>query len=329
LDDLVREAAWRLGHDSELARAWRGRFVQVLVDEYQDVNPAQIALLLALSGAETQFTAIGDPDQAIYGFRGADRKLIAGFGRSFPGATVMSLTRNYRSAKPIVNLAQALMAQNFDPARPRLIPTQGGGGWPVLCEQATAEAEADWVARRIVDLLGGVDSRQTEAVAYMGGPHYGAADIAVLYRLHVQAPLLKRALEMAGVPVQVASREPLAETDPLDFKTQRVSLLTMHAAKGLEFPVVFLVGLEEGLLPYQPPERPPADLDEERRLLFVAITRARQRLYLCRARQRFLFGQVRRPEPSPFIRDLDDSLWETEKPAARRRRIRQLGLFVD
>jgi DNA helicase-2/ATP-dependent DNA helicase PcrA len=329
LDDLVREAALRLGAEEDLAGDWRGRFAQVLVDEYQDVNPAQVALLQALGGESTQFTAIGDPDQAIYGFRGADRALLANFGRQFPGAQVMGLTRNYRSAAPILNLAQSLMAQDPDPARPRLIASRPGGARPVLCELASAEAEAQWLAARVVELLGGVDSRQVEGGAGGGAAQYGAADIAVLYRLHAQAPILQKALERAGVPVQVASREPLAETDPLDFRAQRVSLLTMHAAKGLEFPVVFLVGLEEGLLPYQPPEKPTADLDEERRLLFVAMTRARERLYLCRARERAIFGQARRPAITPLLAGLEPSLWESEKPAARRRRVRQLGLFAD
>jgi DNA helicase-2/ATP-dependent DNA helicase PcrA len=333
LDDLVREAALRLGGDEALARAWRGRFAQVLVDEYQDVNPAQVALLAALGGPDTQFTAIGDPDQAIYGFRGADRRLIASFGQSFPGATVMGLTRNYRSAEPILELAQALMAQDPDPARPRLTALRPGWMKPRFCELASAEAEAQWLAARVVEILGGVDSRQVEssrvaeAAARGGATQYGAADIAVLYRLHAQAPILQKALERAGVPVQVASREPLAETDPLDFKAQRVSLLTMHAAKGLEFPVVFLAGLEEGLLPYQPPDKPVADLDEERRLLFVAMTRARERLYLCWARERSLFGQARRPGPSPLLASLEPALWDWEKPAGRRRRVRQLGLF--
>ncbi len=328
LDDLVRQAAMRLHREQELARAWSGRFGQVLVDEYQDVNPAQVYLLRALCGPGVEVTAIGDPDQAIYGFRGADRSLFRAFASDFPGAARMGLIDNYRSGPAILALAQALIAGDPDPSRVIPRPRLTGGPLPVLCELANPEAEAEWVADKVVGLLGGVDSRQVETAPEAAPLNYGASDIAVLYRLHAQATALREALERAGVPVQVAAREPLAETDPLDFKAQRVSLLTMHAAKGLEFPVVFVAGLEEGLLPYQPPQRPPADLDEERRLLFVALTRAKDRLYLCRARQRALFGHSLRPALTPLMRDLASSLLIREKADAPRRRARQLGLFA-
>ena len=140
-------------------------------------------------------------------------------------------------------------------------------------------------------------------------PESPPADIAVLYRLHAQAPQLLEAFQQAGVPVQVAAKEPLAETDPLDFKAQRVSLLTMHAAKGLEWPVVFRGGFGGGdFCPYVPPNRPPADLNEERRLLFVAMTRARRLLFLSRANKRSLYGKTRNPAASPFWREIPADL---------------------
>ncbi|MCA1905853.1 MAG: UvrD-helicase domain-containing protein [Desulfarculus sp.] len=326
LDDLVRQAVLCLRQNPDLARTWRERFQHLLVDEYQDVNPAQVEFLRALAGPQCQVAVIGDPDQAIYGFRGADRRLFAAFVRDFPGAVGMSLRENYRNRAPILALAQALIAVELDPGRPEQVARAGDGPLPVLTTHPSPEAEADWVARQVVELLGGVDSRQVEAGADQGHD-YAAREIAVLYRLHAQAAPLAEALARAGVPHQVAAQEPLAETDPLDFKAQRVNLLSMHAAKGLEFPVVFVTGLEDGLVPYLPPERAPSDPAEERRLLYVALTRARERLYLSRATRRSLYGQARTPGLSPLLAGLPPGLWQEPMAPRRPRKPRQMGLF--
>jgi DNA helicase-2/ATP-dependent DNA helicase PcrA len=325
LDDLVREAALSLSREPDLATSWRGRFAHILVDEYQDVNAAQVSLLRALTGEATQVLAIGDPDQAIYGFRGAQRSRLLSFAHDFPGARSISLQANYRSSAPILALAHALLAPLRDPQRVQLEAMRGDGPLPLACQLQNPEAEARWVAARVASLLGGLDSRQVEAGGGRGV--YAPAEIAVLYRLHAQAPLLASALMEAGVPVQVCSQEPLAETEALDWRARRVSLLTMHAAKGLEFPVVFVTGLEQGLLPYEPPGRPPAEEAEERRLLYVALTRAERELYLSQAAERFLFGQRLRGQPSPFWQDLPDRLLRRERPGRGPRRARQLGLF--
>jgi DNA helicase-2/ATP-dependent DNA helicase PcrA len=327
LDDLVRGAVLALREDSTLAESCSQRFRHVLVDEYQDVNQVQVALLQALAGPQTQLAAIGDPDQAIYGFRGADRSFFARFTRDFSGAVQMELTQNYRSSGPIIRAAQGLMNAEPDVLRPELRPLAEGGPAPSIIALPSPEAEASWLANNIAALIGGVDSRQVEGPGRDAFGDYAPRDIAVLYRLHALAPVLQRALEKAGVPVQVASRTPLAETDPLDFKAQRVSLLTMHAAKGLEWPVVFIVGLEQGLLPYLPPQRPPAPAAEERRLLYVAMTRARERLYLSRATRRTLFGEARQPSPSPFLEQMPSGLLKKEMLPKGRIKARQMGLF--
>ena len=316
LDDLVRQAVLSLRQDPALAAAWRARFAQILVDEYQDVNPAQVALLHHLVSPAASLMAIGDPDQAIYAFRGADPSRFARFAQDFPGAAQLTLSRNYRSTPAILNAAGDLIAPLADPSRLPPIPMAPPGPRPQYCELAHPEAEARWVAAQVVDLLGGLDSRQIEAGAGEGA--YGAHQIAVLYRLHAQAPVLAKALAQAGVPVQVAAQAPLAETDPLDFKAQRVTLLSMHAAKGLEWPVVFVTGLEQGLLPYEPPNRPPATLDEERRLLFVALTRAREQLFLSRCRRRTLYGQTHNPPPSPLLNSINPQHLQRVLPAPRR-----------
>ncbi len=328
LDDLVRGAVLALRADEGQAQAWQNRFRHVLVDEYQDVNQVQVALLQAVSGPQTQVAAIGDPDQAIYGFRGADRRFFARFARDFSGAAQLELSQNYRSTAPIIAAAQGLMSVEPDVLRPGLKALTVQGPMPGIIALPSPEAEADWLASSIAALIGGVDSRQVENPGRDAFGDYAPRDVAVLYRLHAMAPVLQRALERAGVPVQVASWTPLAETDPLDFKAQRVSLLTMHAAKGLEWPVVFIVGLEHGLLPYLPPGKPPAPAAEERRLLYVAMTRARERLYLSRATRRTLFGQTGQPGPSPLLEQMPASLLQIEKPPTRKKKARQMGLFA-
>lgn len=181
LDDLVREAALALHQRPDLAQAWAGRFSHLPVDEYQDVNPVQGALLRALSAPATQVATIGDPDQAIYGFRGADSRLFAAFAQGFPGARQLALTRNYRSSAPILAVAQSLIAVQVDPGRPALLAQSGPGPLPRYAElpSSEAEAEAAWVAAKVVDLLGGLDSRQVEAG---GGAGRGAPTAPAKWR---------------------------------------------------------------------------------------------------------------------------------------------------
>lgn len=324
LDDLVREAALALQANPALAGQWQGRLRHILVDEYQDVNPAQVELLRLLAAGEAVVSAIGDPDQAIYGFRGADKSYFNRFADDFPGAKVGTLSRNYRNSGRIVAASQALLAGDPDPARPAARAMGGEGARITLCDLANPAAEAAWVARKVAELLGGLDSRQVEA-GWDGGGDLGARDIAILYRLHALAKPLTEALGELGVPYQAAAEEPMAETEPLDFSAQRVSLLSLHAAKGLEFKAVFIVGLEEGLLPYQPPGKPPADRDEERRLLYVGLTRAERLLFLSRSRRRTLFGETSEPGPSPFLAALPAEHLQKDQPP--KRKPKQLGLF--
>ena len=323
LDDLVLRAVEALDRDAALSDKWSSRFAHVLVDEYQDVNPVQVELLRKIS-ASAEVTAIGDPDQAIYGFRGAERALFDSFEMTFTGAAALTLGRNYRNAEPVLASAGALMRAEREA---QAMAAMAGPGPLITCrEAADPMAEARWIAGQVVDLLGGLDSRQVEGGADAKGKGYGAADIAVLYRLHAQAGLIAEALSEAGVPLQVAADRPLAELDPLDLRAQRVSLLSMHAAKGLEFPVVFIAGLESGLLPYEPPNKPPAEAAEERRLLYVAMTRAKRRLYFSRAMRRTLFGKSYAPERSPFWADLPADML-SYATTTRKAKARQLKLF--
>ncbi len=440
LDELINLPVRLLTGDEELAAAYRQRFAYLFVDEYQDVDEAQYQLLRLLCPPDGDICAIGDPDQAIYAFRGADVGYFLRFQQDFPTATVVRLTRNYRSTAPILAAAvQAIAPGTLVPDR-SLAPARRGAinGARITRYAAGSPAdEADFVARTIDKLVGGssfhaldsgrVDSRD-------GGPTGGVsfADIAVLYRTDAQAAPVIDALSRSGVPVQKRSHDRLldrpgvaaiaeelryatgiegaiaarvrltaqvltgrpypgaeqhgaggpavtaadlhlavdllmplaarcgadlgrflaelatgAEVDTWDPRADRVTLLTLHASKGLEFPVVFLVGCEDGLLPMRCPGRRGAassgdrnasaepvardPVAEERRLLFVGITRAQDRLYLSHAARRARRpGAAAEPVPeSPFLSAIDPRLYDLlgADPTPRRPEARQLRLI--
>src|SRR2546421_179189 len=412
LDELVTLPVALLSADAALRDRYRGRWPWVFVDEYQDVDLAQYELLRLLVPREGNLCAIGDPDQAIYSFRGADVSFFLRFSQDYHEARIVRLTRNYRSAAPIVAAAVQAIApstlvpgRRLDPARldPEAVPI---GLYPA----ASVADEADFVVRTIDELVGGLshrslDSGRIDQHATPGSLSFG--DIAVLYRTDAQAAAIVDALARGGVPVQkrshnrlrdragvaaiarelryatglagslaarvrltgqvLAERPPLgdavaaedvhaavdlltplaarcgddlerflseiatgAEVDALDPRAEAVTLLTLHAAKGLEFPVVFLVGVEDGLLPLRFPGSPPSDDDvaEERRLFFVGLTRAQDRLYLSHSRRRFRHGSERDAVPSPFLAAIDPGLLERRgDDAPRRPKDRQLRLL--
>jgi DNA helicase-2/ATP-dependent DNA helicase PcrA len=440
-DGLIELPAGLLAADPAVVASLRERWPLISVDEYQDIDAAQYRLLRLLAGDGAGLTVIGDPDQAIYGFRGADVSLFLRFGEDYPGATTRQLTWNYRSGRAIVAAAgQAIAPSSLVPGR-ILRPADAGrrdapgaptsaaaaGVTPATAaaligfhEAADERAEAAWIAREIERLLGGASfhALDTGRAAAHGHDGLGLSDIAILYRTDAQAEPLGQALTRAGLPFQKSSHDLLerrtgvpeivremrlaapagpapagaapgpapvsdrlrravrtlaaragdstapamdvraagevlaplarrcgadldrflteislgAETDALDPRADAVTLLTMHAAKGLEFEVVFLAGCEKGLLPLWIPGRGPmteADLAEERRLLFVAITRARARLFLTCASRRTRHGSARETGPSPFLAAIDAALLDRAGAKARpgRRADRQLRLL--
>ncbi|MGP4113304.1 UvrD-helicase domain-containing protein [Streptomyces sp. 4N509B] len=376
-DDLIALPLALLAADPALAAAYQDRYRWISVDEYQDVDERQYRLLRLLSPSEgaANLTAIGDPDQAIYRFRGADVGFFLRFQRDYPGARTVHLSRNYRSAAPILAASlRAIAPSSLVPDR-RLDPMGRGHGTsrPALHAAAGEQAEASFVARTIERLIGGasfhsldsgrVDTEESNALSELS-----FSDFAILYRTDAQARVLVETLTRTGLPFQKRSHDRLAdrpgvaavlaalaptadealgdalratltpassgeeraavdlllplaaecgadlarfrdqlalgvEVDTWDPRADRISLLTLHASKGLEFPVVFVVGCEDGLLPMR---WPGADLDpeaesEERRLLFVGMTRAQRRLYLTHAAERFRHGAVRTAARSPFL----------------------------
>ena len=437
-DDLVIRAAVALESDPAIRAQHRQRWRWVSVDEYQDVDEQQVRLVKQLVSPDGNVCAIGDPDQAIYGFRGADVRFFSEFERDFPGTRVVRLSRNYRSDPNIVALSTQVIgrsdAARQDPAR------RGGAGQGVGSSQATAcpdaapanetapanevapdlvtlheaptdKAEAEFIVRSLEEMLGGhsffsIDSGRSEDA---GGDEFSFSDFAVLYRTEAQVPALVEALRRSGMPFQHRSHrrlpdhpgvaaaldvlretgrpgpvreqleaaclgdgrrgaadrdgEPSAaqmmeacellrpaavacgddlerflsdlalgtEIDTWDPRADRISLLTLHASKGLEFPVVFIVGCENGLLPLKWGKASRAVLDEERRLFYVGVTRARTKLLLCRAKRRPWRGKLRELPPSPYLADIEEQLLERRRSQISVKRTRgedgQLNLF--
>ena len=404
LDDLVTLPVAALEADDALAGELRGRWTEVCVDEYQDVDAAQYRLLRQLCPPDGNVRVIGDPDQAIYGFRGADVGFFLRFREDFPTARRVQLTRNYRSAPTIVAAAlQAIAPAALVPDRALQPVRRDVPDGPIVVHRAAGDQEeaaaiAEWIER----LLGGssflaLDRGESDGLQAL---HLSFSDFAVLYRTGAQAQPVAEALARKGFPFQRRSHERLAErpgvravlqrlrerergpvptsvaaalaravqaaleeapaadapeimaaaellgplasdcgtdagrfltelalgaeVDTWDPRADRISLLTLHAAKGLEFPVVFIAGCEDGLLPLRWSRRGmdaarEAEAEaEERRLFFVGMTRATTRLVLtCPGRR----------EPSPYLADVDPALLERRTDRGRQREARQLRLL--
>jgi DNA helicase-2/ATP-dependent DNA helicase PcrA len=301
-EDLIARPVRLLLERPDLQARYQERFSHILVDEYQDVNEAQYRLFRALARSGTDIMVIGDPDQAIYGFRGARPEFFARFQDDWPGAVTCRFVETYRLPEPLLTAAARLL--KADAASGGAMVSRQPGDLPVvLVEEASPGAEARAIAREIEKLVGGLSHRGLEdhRLRYReddGG--IGFKDIAVLYRLHSLGAALERGLTEAGIPCQQAREGVGPEWEDLDLAAEKVKLLTLHAAKGLEFPYVFIAGCEAGLLPLEPEGGEPADPEEERRLLYVGLTRAQCQVVLTRARHRTLRGIKRRTQISPL-----------------------------
>lgn len=343
-DDVLAEAYRLLSGDRQVRAAVVSNLRHVFVDEYQDINPVQRAILKILVSAGGGLTAIGDPNQAIYGFRGSDVRFFHSFKDDFPGARVMTLRENYRSAANLLAASGQMMASSGNGAVPELTARIYREGNLVAHEAPTERSEAEYVVRAIETMVGGTSlfSLDSGRVDPSRGAEFGFGDIAVLYRLHSQARVLREALERGGIPCHVVEKikaedgepdggdavcPPLAA--PLEYPADKVMLMTIHAAKGLEFPAVFIAGCEDTLLPLRLPGLT-SDEDEERRLFYVAMTRAKTRLFLLRAKKRVRFGRVMTNNVSPFVSDIEAALIELDRFGRRpkkRKTEEQLNLF--
>jgi DNA helicase II / ATP-dependent DNA helicase PcrA len=461
--DLIYRLVAALERDEALRNELQGRFEHVLVDEFQDTNHVQYRLLRALCAGHRNLCVVGDDDQSIYRWRGADRRNILDFRDEFPGAEVVKLEQNYRSTQRILRVAHAVIARNVD-REPKELWTENTEGPRVLSVRCDDERDE---ARMMV-----------RAVRELGAEGRSLADMVVFYRIHAQSRVLEEALRAANVPYQVVGgmrfydraevkdalaylraihnpdddvsllrvintparcigkstierlldlaarrgsgvwgaleaavgegalggavarklepfvglvrglRQLVAEgvrlselgeavvertgyaptlrnedtpeadarlmnlkelvgslaefeeeaedpslatflelvslqssVDEMGAEGDRLTLMTVHAAKGLEFPVVMVAGLEEGMFPFRGFESDGQDeeLEEERRLAYVAMTRAKDRLILSWANVRRVFGQTRQQRASRFLSDMPeaDVEWLGGRPGSR------------
>jgi len=445
-DDLLLFAVRLFATSDRALERWQDRYQYLLVDEYQDTNRAQYEVLRYLAGLKQNLAVVGDDDQSVFSWRGADVRNILDFERDYPTAKVVKLEQNYRSTQRILDAAWSVVRNNAARKDKRLWTERVGGPDVVVMEAYDERHEAELIAREIERLQrqGEVKSAKDVAVLYrtnaqsrpiedvfrsfglayqvVGGvsfyqrrevkdvlaymrllrnpqdsvalarvlnvPPRGIGDktrsslLAFAREVSVTtAEALLRAEEIADVPARqraalasfgrllarlradVAERElpqlidevigatgygtylkdgteegeerhanvmelrsladeftalPLEEqlpafleqvalvSDQDEWKeaTPAATLITMHAVKGLEFPIVFMSGMEEGVFPHVRSLESEAELEEERRLAYVGITRAMDRAYLSYTRHRMLFGRTNDNPPSRFLREL-------------------------
>ena len=360
-DDLLEHCAAAIEGDPAFAEAQRWRFRHLYVDEFQDVNALQFRLLRAWLGDRLDLTVVGDPNQAVYGWNGADVAYLERFADHFPTAETVRLDSNYRSSADIVRVASSVLSgvSGAGPARPPRHAGRPGGSVPTVRRFDTDADEARAIARGL-------------RLAHAPGTPW--SDLAVLARTHAQLRVIEKALRAAGIPHRSAASDFLwapavrAEVrrmrdappalsfdslltdldelaqpgdddlvalaglareyrafDPTPSGTgfaswlatvvrrddpgtagDAVAVTTFHGAKGLEWRAVFVAGLEDGFVPVAD-----GDEAEERRLLYVALSRAEQELHCSWAERR----RTRR-SPSPWLPLVEAAVADVQAAAA-------------
>ena len=453
-DDLIVKTVELFQNNPQILDYYQERFRYIMVDEYQDTNMAQFKLVSLLASKYRNLCVVGDDDQSIYRFRGADIQNILSFENTFPGTMVIKLEQNYRSTQNILDAANEVIRHNFG-RKDKTLWTANGEGDKILFKQFdTAKDEADFVVRQIRDsgysyqdqavlyrtnaqsrlleercifynvpyrLVGGVNFYQRKEIkdilAYLKTIANGVDDLSVIRIINVPKrgigattigrvtafasehsmsfyDTLKEAKQIPGIgkaaekisrfiaqmeaframayseeysmkdlighiledtgyeeelqeegeieaqtrlenieelinkaaAYEEDSEHPtldefleqvalVADIDNVDDTEDRVTLMTLHSAKGLEFPKVYLVGMEDGLFPGMMSimSGDKTEMEEERRLCYVGITRAKKELVLTAARQRMINGETRWSKPSRFINEIPSDLLDTDK----------------
>ena len=386
-DQLITLTVKLLEENPEIQQLYRERFKYTSVDEYQDIDENQYKLIRLLVPENGNICVIGDPNQAIYGFRGGDSKFFQNFTQDYKNAQPISLKNNYRSTGNIVD-ASNQMIESFNIVSMYEKPHER----ITIHTAPTDKSEAEFIASTIENLIGGhnlfsIDSSRTAGQK----SELSFSDFAILYRTSSQLPPIIEALDRTGMPYVTVSNEPLCskkpvhdllsrltdgkniieqledlskefadkidnntinflldtarnfetktdfiheismstEADTLDKRADRITLMTLHSSKGLEFKCVFIAGLEDGILPlYKAKEE--NETEEERRLLYVGMTRAEERLFLTRAIKRKWLGKYKNLKISPFLEKIERNLLELSKFEQKQKEennTQQLSLF--
>ena len=299
-EDLIYQAIHLLEDHEEARDYFQKQWTEILVDEYQDINPSQYRMVKALLGERKSLFVVGDDDQAIYGFRGADIGNINRFCDDFKESTLIRLEWNYRSTPSILHLANDIFENK--PLRLRKVlragNPKGSGGNPIFKENRAPEV---WVSESPIEEILKIickikELRESYDLAWK--------NFAILVRYNRQRLYYEEALHDAELPVAGDELEEGIVEDGIHVET-------VHASKGLQYAVVFYAGLAEGLTPGacggSRRERK-RQLDEERRLYYVGVTRAEAYLILLYCKQRYWKGKLRNYRRSRFLpRDADFS----------------------
>ena len=444
-DDLLMRTVQLFKQHPDVLGMYQERFEHILIDEYQDTNISQNEIVLMLGAKHHNVCVVGDTDQSVYRFRGADFRNIMQFEEAFPDVTTVVLAQNYRSTQNILNAANAVISNNIE-RKPKNLWSDSGTGDPIVRYYADDEHdEARWIAQQIHEahetdarqwsemaifyranaqsrileeslirfgvpykIIGGTrfyERREVkDALAYLRAsinetdevnvkrvlnvPKRGIGDTSVdkldaYARNHGQgfsfalhnaaaasvggaalkgitsflasldeagnhqsegpAEVLRLVLKSSGYMTELENEDTVesagrlenlaeligfaeefdsvddfleqvalvADTDQID-GDNRVMLMTLHAAKGLEFPVVFLAGFEEGVFPHSRSLAEPEEMEEERRLAYVGITRARELLNVSHAWSRSLYGNTQYNPPSRFLEEIPHELFRIE-----------------
>jgi len=269
-DLLLSEAITLLRDEPDVRGAFRHRTRALFVDETQDMNPLQFMLLAQMAGDDPDLFCVGDPNQSIYGFNGANPQLLGEIVRTWPDTVVLDLTRNHRSTAHIIAVANTLL----EPGARGIVPAHDDGDMPLVRGYGDDAEEARHVATWL------------SAHHQPGSPW---RSMAVLARTNAQLDVVAEALEAAGIPVERRGPEhspasDLVVAEPWSRRmehesTDAVALTTIHRSKGLEFQHVVSVGWAEGQLPHYNATSA-EELAEEQRLAYVALSRAEQTLLI-------------------------------------------------
>lgn len=391
-DDLIMKTVQLLQKKPKILKGYQNKFKYILVDEYQDTDHSQYVLLNLLAQKHQNLFIIGDIDQSIYTWRGADFRNILNFEKDYPKTKIIMLEENYRSTKNILAAASHIIAKNIL-RKEKNLWTQNPKGQPIKIIEADNEKQEGYFIISEIEKL-------------ISQKNLGLNDFTVLYRTHAQSRAIEETflkynfpykiiggirfyerkeikdvlayLKLLQNPLDTVSQERikkirrplpkvnkkllpreileeilekidyknylkdderwenvselftviqkyndlgkfledvslLSQADEVDNRKNLVNLMTFHSAKGLEFKNVFIIGLEEGIFPHSKSMFDQSEMEEERRLCYVAMTRAKENLYLIYACQRHLYGSILANPPSRFLEDLPNNVTTIQK----------------